>query len=474
MFGRDRDAVAAERTTSALVASTQGDSASAIRILEGVLLQFPHHAVGLYNLAANYQKQGHDEVARDAITKAVDIEPNYTLYLGVQIQMAVNSPARRQGAVLFEQLKQRYPHVGDHDLLGVHAYLRSGQPQLARATLGKARLPPHQVSDLESAVESALSARERLNEMGARLLGPIQDSDSLLQRLQELEEIYASASWGSQVQVNLGCTLRLTGDYLRAAQLIMGAAGGIEDKLAPYCWANAAYCLIAISEWKPAFQLLASAFVSLRAMYFPLEPAMVPGLATWALADGRVMESLHPSALKILGDAMADCPDKAMISPEITQMTALLRWPAAGLYASLDGPFTCNGIAAIFFARACDFRVSYSLRCVASSRMSWLNSSLSFRRTSTTACGAGTAGIRCTAAFTWYGRTANCSCSARPASLSVSVPRWHSEQQGTVVVRDASSRRQNDNFSSTTPLGFWSNSSKNICRWPHARRWLSL
>ena len=89
MFGSDGDPPAAKEIPQALDHSARGDYATAIQILEGALLVHPHHTIALANLASAYEAQGHVVAALDAITKAVNSEPNYTNYLGAQVQMAV-------------------------------------------------------------------------------------------------------------------------------------------------------------------------------------------------------------------------------------------------------------------------------------------------------------------------------------------------------------------------------------------------
>ena len=94
-MGSDGEPPGAKEVSQALACSASGDRARAIQILEGVLLLQPDHTAALANLAASYDAQGHTGAALDAMTKAAAAEPNFSHYLGAQVQLAVNSQRRR-------------------------------------------------------------------------------------------------------------------------------------------------------------------------------------------------------------------------------------------------------------------------------------------------------------------------------------------------------------------------------------------
>ena len=115
--------------------------------------------------------------------------------------------------------------------------------------------------------------------------------------------------------------------------LVIGAAGGIEDKLLAHCWANVAYCMIGLGEWQRAFPLLSDIFDMLKAVHAKVDPADVPGLVTWIKGDGVVMETMDPPTGEFLEAAIAECPDKSLINANLLQMTALLRQFSEGISA---------------------------------------------------------------------------------------------------------------------------------------------
>lgn len=333
MFDGQATAPALREIAQAGALREAGDHASASECLLGVLRQHPQHTIVLNNLASAYQAQGQYAQAIEAITKAVEIEPNYCSYLGAQVQLAVNGPYPRSALDLFAKLQLRYPHVRDYDLYGIHACLRSGHARRAREILADAPLPETDARLLAVTVERAVSARERLVRLGARVLEPGNDADALAETLRELEDIHQASPDDPHIQANLGFSLRRAGHYERACGLILGAARGLAGGLMPTCLANAAYCLIALSQWNNAFDLLASAMQAIKGSRAVVEPADVPGIATWVMDNNAVLESMQPSAADLIDAAIQSCPDPSLVTPDIQHMVTLLRafaQPAAG------------------------------------------------------------------------------------------------------------------------------------------------
>jgi len=331
MFGEESASPADEPIKAASELANRGDHAAAVEMLQGALSRYPHHTVALNNLAASYDAQGHAVAALDAMTRAVEVEPNSTFFRGGQVALSLNCPRRREASVYFEEFERRYPHVHDYDYYGIHAYLRIGKPDRAREILLRGTLPASQVKTLETAVEAAVCARRDFAELDRRLAESHFADLEQAATLRQLEEMHAGCDVDPLLQANLGFRLQAAGQYQRAVQLLLGAAGGIENKLVPCCHANAAYCLVAQSEWKSAMRILTLTMDMLTEMHKVVEPADVPGLVLWIREHGLVMESKQPSAADLLDRAVHMCPDKSLITPQVLRMSALLRKFSASL-----------------------------------------------------------------------------------------------------------------------------------------------
>jgi len=99
------------------------DHPEAIAELRRLLDRYPTHTIALNNLTLSYASLGDHSAALQAITQAVDIEPNFALYRGNQICIALNCPSQRFGLNLFQQFRKRYPLVHDFDRDGIDAHL---------------------------------------------------------------------------------------------------------------------------------------------------------------------------------------------------------------------------------------------------------------------------------------------------------------------------------------------------------------
>jgi tetratricopeptide (TPR) repeat protein len=331
MFAEWSASPADEPIKAASDLANRGDHAAAIEMLQGVLSRHPHHTVGLNNLAASYDAQGQAVAALDAMRRAVEVEPNSSFYRGGLVALSLNCPRRREASVYFEELEQRYPHVRDYDYYGIHAYLRIGRPDRAREILLRGTLPAAQVEMLETAVEAAVRARRQFAELDGRLVESRFADLEEPATLRQLEEMHAGCDVDPLLQANLGFRLQAAGQYQRAVQLLLGAAGGIEDNLVLCCHANAAYSLLAQSSWKSAMRILTVTMDALTEVHKVVQPADVPGLVLWIRENGLVMESKQPSAADLLDGALRKCPDRGLLTPQVLRMNALLKKFSASL-----------------------------------------------------------------------------------------------------------------------------------------------
>lgn len=324
MMGDDAPAPAQAEIQTALALRDRGDTAGAIRQLEQVVLQHPQQTAAWINLAGLYQAQSHVDVALHAVNKALAAEPLYASYHGAALQIAVNCERRHQAMAVYERMQQRFAHVHDYDTLATHAYLRAGQPERAQVVMRSAHMPAEVATALAQTVEHALSARAQLRQLGEAQRASGFDGERAGALVQALEALYTGNEVDPYIAANLGLTLRAAGQPARAAGLILSAAGGIDDRLVPCCWANAAYCLIATGDWRNAMLLLTTAMQVLSQSGTPT-PADAPGLAAWIFDERQVLETQNPPASRILQEALADCPDKTLITPEVEHLAALLR-----------------------------------------------------------------------------------------------------------------------------------------------------
>ena len=98
----------------------------------------------------------------------------------------------------------------------------------------------------------------------------------------------------------------------------------------PLCWANAAYCMIALSQWRSAMMLLEQSMRVLKERCNgKVEPFDVPGIGSWIRSDVMAMEAHAPQAAEALQRALQQCPDRSLIGPEILEMAELLQRASA-------------------------------------------------------------------------------------------------------------------------------------------------
>jgi tetratricopeptide (TPR) repeat protein len=329
MFGHESPPVAREAFDAANMLGEKRDYQGAIAILERVVAEHPNHTVALNNLAAYHLELGEYNEALARIGRAVEIEPNHSKYRGSQLIICVHCPARRQAAALYDDLKAAFPHVGDYDFYGIHAYLRIGQPGRAREILLGAKLPKDDAETLRATVEKAVQARSRYDALRSQLSAKGNDLPQEVhgEVLSVLESLHAGYEDDPDIQASLGFRLRAAGSYERASALLLRAASGIQN-LAVQCWANAAYCLIMLEDWPRAMKLL-DVTMDLLEKRGQANPVDIPGVIEWISDDGAAIETMKPSAAEVLNRALLECPDKSLITPAIEKMAALLRQFAA-------------------------------------------------------------------------------------------------------------------------------------------------
>jgi tetratricopeptide (TPR) repeat protein len=313
--------------------AARADYTSALTRLSQVLARYPDQTIALSLMASCQASLGDASKAYELASRVVEVEPNLAFYRAAQTDVAIKMPSRARAPVHFEELRARYPDLRYFDDLGVRAYLGVGDAEKARELMGAAMLTPTEAATLAPVVETAIRANERIAELENRLSFPVpgappssQVPASEEEVMQILEETHASYPANPFIQANLGARLWERGDPKRAVGLLLSAAGGVPGQLAPYCWANAAYCLIKASDWRRSFYLLEQTMTILpRDSTGYVAPADVPGILAWMYRSGRVLEKLEPSASEVLDNAIAACPDKSLISPEVREMAELLR-----------------------------------------------------------------------------------------------------------------------------------------------------
>jgi len=320
----------------------QSDFATAVSRLTQVLAVNPDQTIALNSLAQCYLSLRNLAKAYEVCTRIVEIEPNLAFYRASQIRVAIRMPSRSEGSRLFGQLQARYPKLRYFDSLEVQAYLAVGEAEKARDLMRTAMLGPTEVATLQPIVEAAVSANERFTDLEPKLrdrfMGSKQSVQTLpsdVEVLRVLEQTNASYPANPFIQANLAARLRKARDFKRAAELFMSAAGGVPAGLVPYCWTNAAYCLISLSDWRRAMELLKTTMSFLpRDSTGHVAPSDVPGLIDWVYRPGRVIETLDPPAARLLDRAITDCPDKSLVTPEILEMATLLRQFATSIERS--------------------------------------------------------------------------------------------------------------------------------------------
>lgn len=326
MFGHETPPAWQEAVNVANALESKRDYQGAIANFERVLAEHPNHTVALNNLASCHCELGQYVEAMDAISRVVEIEPNYSKYRGSHLIIGAHCPARRHAAKLYDDLKGAFPHVGDYDFYGIHAYLRIGEPERAREVLSRAKLPKTEVESLSETVERAVHARNTYDVLRVHLS---EKGNDLQQEPQEellsfLETAHAAYEDDPDIQASLGFRLRAAGSYERASTLLARAAGGIQYRLNAECWANAAYCLIMLGDWPRAMRLL-DGTMDLLEKKGMANPVDIPGIVDWISDQGTVIETMKPSAGEVLNRALLECPDRSLITPAIEKMAALLR-----------------------------------------------------------------------------------------------------------------------------------------------------
>ncbi len=327
MFGHESPPVA-EATPREL--TDEHDHQRSLAILERVVAQHPNDTVALNNLAACHLQLGQYDEALALMSRVVHIEPNHSNYRGSHLIIGVHCTERRQAAALYEDLKEAFPHVGDYDSYGVHAYLGIGEPARAREILLGAKLSKNDAETLGETVERAVQARGRYDALRSRLSANENDLSREGEEalLSFLEAVHAEYDDDPDIQASLGFRLRAAGNYERASTLLYRAAGGIRYRLNVECWANVAYCLVMLGDWPPAMKLL-DATMDLLERKGMANPVDIPGVVDWISDQGTIIETMNPSAAEVLNRALLECPDKSLITPAIEKMAALLRQFAA-------------------------------------------------------------------------------------------------------------------------------------------------
>jgi serine/threonine protein kinase/tetratricopeptide (TPR) repeat protein len=324
------------RETSASIGKAQvsdenGSPNEAIRILEDIVRKYPNHSVALHNLGGMRWRHGRAADALQPARRAAEIEPNCIAYLGGQISMAFHCGGKRLAREMFLDLKRRFPQVLDFDALGAELFLHIGEPDRALQLLRSAPLPAGKIDSLAVATQRALQARVRFSALRHSLA--VNEHRGLEESsvLHILDELHAESNTDPDIQASLGLRLRAAGNLGRSYPLLLRAATGIATHLAPYCYANAGYCLLALGKWQQAMTVLEATMSALTKNGEDPHPADIPGVVDWITDLGVVIETMNPSAAEILASGLKSCPDKTLISPSVERMAASLRRFEAGV-----------------------------------------------------------------------------------------------------------------------------------------------
>ena len=331
-FGHTEDSPGRESVDSAVSLSGAGDLRAAATVLMALLESHPNHAIALGLLAGVVCELNDQPSARQMFARAIEIEPNYSKLQGQQIVVALRATRRREALELFDELKSRYPSLGDYDGLGINAYLICGEAQQALDLLQQNTLPPSDAETLQAQITTALEVKQVLANISEAVGNAPLDEAELRE---VLEALYKAYPGDPQVQANLGSALYRAGQFQRAVELLLAAGGGIADGFVVYIWVNLAFALMKILKWEMAMQLLSDTMdeVARRsAQDATLRPSDVPGLVDWFSDDGALKSRQH-SSYEILMAAMAECPDQRLITPQVRQLADLYR-QAAGVPAA--------------------------------------------------------------------------------------------------------------------------------------------
>jgi hypothetical protein len=238
-FGFPEEPLGGASIDKAMSLADAEDYQSAIAELENLLVQHPHHTVALNNMGFCYGRLDNNPAALETLARAIEIEPNFAAYRGNQFLFALNCPRYRQGLMLFQQLKTKYPFLEDYDGYAIQAYLTCGTPKEALELVQQSTLPETQAEELLASITAAVEAKEQFTTLYPPGEGMFADGyPEGKEAVKELEALHARYDADPFIQANLGFALRSIGQYRRAAQLLMSATGGISDELVKVCWAK--------------------------------------------------------------------------------------------------------------------------------------------------------------------------------------------------------------------------------------------
>jgi tetratricopeptide (TPR) repeat protein len=330
-FGRTEDSPGREAFDLALSQSQAGDHRSAVAVLTALLEKHPNHSVALGFLGGVLCDIKEQDSAEQMCARSIEIEPNYAKFRGQQIIVALGNGAiwRRRALELFQELKARYPLLTDYDSFGIQANVLCGEPQQALNLLQQNTLPKPDAEQWLTQITYALQLKQQLLELGEAVEKSLLEDTDLLEILEALFKAYPA---DPMIQANLGSALYRAGQYRRAAALLLSASGGIADNLDIYCVVNLAFATLQMSAWEQAMDMFSSIIdrVSSKLGHCAkVSPSDVPGLGDW-FADKGVLKSTHNSNYELLDAAIAACPDRALITPQVRQLAELYR-QAAGL-----------------------------------------------------------------------------------------------------------------------------------------------
>lgn len=297
-----------------------------------ILSENRSHTVALHNLAAAHANLGDYNQASQIERVAVSIEPNSILYQIAQIQYAGSGGNLRLALSLFGFLKSSFPYIHDEDDYAIRVYLMCGSPAEARQVWAEGMLSDQRLAELNKEILDAESAKARARPMINAALNLLESGDAtdpnILQLLQEARATYDKDPY---VGINLGLALARAGNFKDSIPPMLSAMSIVPEDMVKYCYANAAFNMIRMSEFGHGLMLL-NATMDMMTLVGQgvIDLNDLPGVAVW-ISEETVREERIQSAARLVDYAIQNCPAKEAITDNVRKLAALYRSAAAAL-----------------------------------------------------------------------------------------------------------------------------------------------
>ena len=305
-----------------------GDAAEERAACEEVLARESCHTLALNNLAFALGRLGDAHRAYDALKRAVEIEPNYPMYLANRANMAMHAGYPWLATQHFIELQQRFPGLHDYDERGIEIFLHQGRPDLALQLVERAPVDDARREELDGRVTSAVEAKADAVRLMQKAEHHLVREKNAAKCLESMAGAYSRYPNDFAIAMNYAFALRRVGDFARAVELLLAQVwkGGLL-----YCTANAAFCCIELADWQRAMFLLEGTQRVLFRNGKAPSPFDLPGVTEW-YAEAGIREEQPLSASRLIDRAMANCSDRRLVTPEIEALARSYR-DAVGVYA---------------------------------------------------------------------------------------------------------------------------------------------